>query len=274
MKHQNSHINGLGAALRAAWIRSRGSISLILVWVCTGIFVLCGLLEVLGIASRSAIFSFFALSYSGVVGRLWLHQILTAPFLHGGLTHLLFNMLALWMLGVDVENYMGRRRYITFSIVCAISSMLGCLAINWGTHHITVGYSGVIYGILIAQALYFPDRKILMFWVFPMKMRHAALVLGAIALYSTATSGAGSSIAHAAHLFGGLGGLLYLRPPGWLQRLTGLAPSNQPSAGRAAPRQPSAGRATPRQPFSFQAWRRRMVYRFREWKYRISKRQK
>ena len=264
MKHQNSHINGLGAALQAAWIRSRGSVSLILVWVCTGVFVIFGILDALGIVSRGALFSFFALSYPGIVGHLWLHQILTAPFLHGGLMHLLFNMLALWMLGVDVENRLGRRRYIVFSLICAISSMLGRLAFNWGTSNIILGYSGVVFGSLVAQAVFFPHRTILMFWVFPMKMRYAVLVFGAIALYSMATAGTGSGIAHAAHLFGGLGGYLYLRPPRWLQRLTGLTPSAQPSAGGTAPRQP----------FSFQAWRRRMVYRFREWKYRMAKRQK
>lgn len=250
----------LGAMFRTAWQRSRGSISLTLVWVCSGLFIGIALLDILCIVSRHTIVMFFALSYAGVVRHLWVHQLVTAPFLHAGLMHLLFNMLALWMLGPDIENRLGRRRYVTFSIVCAVCSMAGSLAFNWGTANVILGYSGVIFGILVAQAIFFPNRMIVVFWVFPMKMRYAVMVFAAIALYSMATPGTGGGIAHAAHLFGGVAGYFYLRPPQWLQRLTGMVPSASAS---------SCGTPT-KQPMAFRARSRLMVYRFREWKYRIS----
>jgi len=201
---------GFGAVLRHAWERSRGSISLGIVGVCIVVFVGVAFLDRLGIVTRQNAVSFLGLSYVGIFQRLWLHQFLTAPFLHVGLGHLLFNMLSLWMLGPGVEHALGRRRYILFSILCAVSSMAGFLLFNWGTGHIVLGYSGVIFGILVAQAMYFPNNIISIFAFFPLKMKYAVLLLGAIELYLTISPEEGG-IAHAAHLFGAATAFAYLR---------------------------------------------------------------
>jgi membrane associated rhomboid family serine protease len=218
---------GVAAILRHAWLRSQGSISLRLVWVCVGVFLAVTILNLLGIASSRATVSFLGLSYSGIVNHFWLHQFATAPLLHVDLWHLVFNMLSLWMLGPDVETRMGRRPYAAFSILCAVSSMAGSLLFNWGTGRIVLGYSGVIFGILVAQAVFFPDRMIIMFWFFPMKMKHAAMVLAAVALYFTITSGSGG-IAHSAHLFGAVAAYAFLRRPRWFRSATYGQTRNQP----------------------------------------------
>ena len=253
----------IGSIFRHAWDRSKGSFSLRMVWVCVGVFLAVAILDLLGIADRRAIVSFLGLSYSGVFRHFWLHQFLTAPILHVDLWHLLFNMLALWMLGPDVEARFGRRRYITLSIVCAACSMAGSLLFNWGTGHIVLGYSGVIFGVLVAQAIFFPNRMILMFWFFPMKMKHAAIVLAAVALYCTMTPTNGG-IAHAAHLFGAVAAYLYLRPPRWIPQLWGMGSQSQQAAA-AQPLPP---------PMTLRSAARRIGYRWRQWKYRISRKLK
>ena len=231
----------IGAIFRYVWDRSRGSISLVVVWVCVGLFVGVALLDVLRIVDRSTVVSVLGLSYVGVCQRFLLLQFLTAPLMHGSVAHLLFNMLALWMLGPGVEQSLGRKNYIIFSLLCAFASMAGSLLLNWGTGQITIGYSGVIFGIFVAQALFFPDTRILMFYFFPLKMKYAVLILGAVELY-LAVSPEGGGIAHAAHLFGALAAFGYLKF--WRRLATG-----RESDARAA-------RPTPvRKPLR-QRWRR------------------
>lgn len=183
--YPNDGIAPFGAFFRHAWQRSRGSVSLLVVWICVGLFLGVALLDVLRIVGRDTVLSFLGLSYVGVVRRLLLYQFLTAPLLHVGVTHLLFNMLTLWMLGPGVEQSLGRRNYIVFSLLCALTSMAGSFLVNWGTGVVTIGYSGGIYGILVAQAMFFPETRIMMFYFFPLKMKYAVLILGALALYLT-----------------------------------------------------------------------------------------
>jgi membrane associated rhomboid family serine protease len=196
---------------RRAAARARGSATVMLVWACLAVFVLVFLLDVTGLASRRLVFEVFGISRYGIVRRFWLHQFVTSAFLHGGLGHLIFNLLTLWMLGPGVERTLGRNRYLFFSALCAVCGFAGFLLFSRGGA-IAVGYSGVIYGILVAQAVYFPNNRLFFFGLFPMRMKHAVLALGAIALYLTVSPGH-DGIAHAAHLFGALGAFIYLKLP-------------------------------------------------------------
>jgi len=208
----------LADGLRQTWTRSLGSVSLTVVGVCVALFLAVAILDRTGVVPRQRAVAFLGLSYVGVFHYLWLHQFLTAPLMHGGVVHLVFNMLALWMLGPDVERALGRGRYVLFSGLCAAASMLGFLAFNWGTGNIVVGYSGVIFGILVAQAVFFPNNVIAIFAFFPLKMKYAVLLLGAVELYLT-VSPEGAGIAHAAHLFGALAAIIYLKSPAWWRAL-------------------------------------------------------
>lgn len=214
---------GFGAVLQHAWDRSRGSISLGIVGICVGIFVGIALLDRSGIASRAGLVRLFGFSYVGVFQHFWIFQFLTAPLLHGSVAHLLFNMLSLWMLGPGVEAALGQRRYVFFSILCAVSSMAGFLLFNWGTGHIAVGYSGIIFGILVAQAMYFPNNVIAIFAFFPLKMKYAVLLLGGIELYLTLSPEKGG-IAHTSHLFGALAAFAYLRTLRWQETKSSARP--------------------------------------------------
>jgi membrane associated rhomboid family serine protease len=127
-----------------------------------------------------------------VLRQLWVWQLATYMFLHGGLFHILFNMLALWMFGTELERIWGTRYFLKFYFLTGIGAgaltvLFSLLPFGFSQYvYISniVGASGAIYGILLAYALYFPDRPILMivFWV-PAKV--CVAILGAIALLTS-----------------------------------------------------------------------------------------
>jgi len=150
----------------------------------------------------------FALVPSLAVGHGQLWRFFTYLFVHDphGPMHLLFNMLALWMFGVELEEFWGTRRFVIFYFLCGAGS--GLLSIFlWNTY--IIGASGAILGLLTVYACYFPDRTILMFFIFPMPVRLAVVVIGAISLWG-ASSGVGG-IAYLTHLGGIIIGLLYYK---------------------------------------------------------------
>lgn len=241
---QSDNLNIRGPEIRAMlghlWRRSRGSLSLLLVWVCLAAFVVVALLDVTGIVMRDQTLAFLGLSYVGVFEKLWLHQFLTAPLLHSGISHLLFNMLSLWVLGPEVERALGVRRYATFTVLCALASLAAFLLASWGGAAVAIGYSGVIFGILVAQAMLFPDKMLLMFFFFPMKMKYVAVILGATELYLT-LSPEGAGVAHAAHLAGAAAAFTYLEAIRRTQRRRTVA-NNRPQRKRPL-RRPHAARS-------------------------------
>jgi membrane associated rhomboid family serine protease len=173
-------------------------------------YVAVALLDRTGLMSRGRIVTFLGLSYDGVVRHLWIHQFVTAALLHGGIAHLLFNMLSLWMLGPDVERQLGRGRYFLLSLLCAVSGFAGFLLFDWQGSAVAIGYSGVIFGIMVAQAFFFPNNAVYIFAVFPLKMKHAVILMGAIELYLT-ISPEGGGVANVAHLFGAIAAFAYLK---------------------------------------------------------------
>lgn len=212
------------------WRRSRRSVSLLMVGVCVVFFAGTGLATALRLVDRGDLVACLGLSYAGVVERLWLFQWVTAPLLHANVVHLLFNMLSLWMLGPDIEGVLGTRRYILLSITSAVCGMAGFLVLDRGHGHIVMGYSGVIFGILVAQAVFNPGKRLYLYF-FPLPMRHAVLILGAVELYLAIAPEEGGTVAHAAHLFGA--GSAYALLRFWRRRRRGLRPT--PSAVPAGP---------------------------------------
>jgi len=191
------------------WQESQRTVSMAVVCVCMGLFVVVALGDVLRVISRDTAVSYLGLSWYGAVHKRLFYQFVTSAFLHANVTHLLFNMLALWMLGPGVEKKLGRGNYILFSAVSGLSAMVAFVLANWGTTHIALGYSGIIFGILVAQAKFFPDHRIMFFLFFPMKMRYAVLILGAIELYLT-VSPEESAVGHLSHLAGAVAAVAYL----------------------------------------------------------------
>src|SRR5207244_8804045 len=122
-----------------------------------------------------------------VFGQLRIWQLGTYMFLHGGLFHILFNMLALWMFGTELERVWGTRYFLKFYFVTAIGaailtvlfSLLPFAFAQQLQYSIVIGASGAIFGLLLAYALYYPDRPIYMYLVFPLPEKYFVLIMGA-----------------------------------------------------------------------------------------------
>lgn len=144
-----------------------------------------------------------------VVRDLHVWQLFTYMFFHTGIGHVLWNMLALWLFGIELERLWGTRRFLRFYFLCGIFAgltVVACAYLFGGIQVATIGSSGAIYGILAAYALIFPDQTVLFGFLIPMKSKYFVLIIGAIVFLQSymAASGAYSGIAATA----GLGGLV------------------------------------------------------------------
>jgi membrane associated rhomboid family serine protease len=155
------------------------------------------------------------LSPQAVFEQLAVWQPITYLFLHstGGLGHILFNMLALWMFGTDLERTWGTRFFIKYYFVTGVGaglvSLLLSLWVDGIYYSTTVGASGAIYGLLLAYAMYFPHRTIFLI-IFPLPARVFVIIAGALA-FMNSVAGPGSGVAHTAHLAGLAIGYVYLK---------------------------------------------------------------
>jgi membrane associated rhomboid family serine protease len=152
-----------------------------------------------------------------VVHYAWFWQVATYMFLHGGVFHIVFNMLALWMFGAELERIWGTRYFLKFYFVTGIGA--GVLTVLFSLlpfgfaqqlqYANIIGASGAIYGLLLAYALYFPDRPIYMYFVFPIPAKIFVAIMGGIAFLSSL--GESGGVANATHLGGLLVGYLFLK---------------------------------------------------------------
>ncbi|MBM3735812.1 MAG: rhomboid family intramembrane serine protease [Acidobacteria bacterium] len=177
-------------------------------------------------AGSGWLFDWMGLMPSQVVYRFKVWQLATYLFLHSAtaLTHILLNMLTLWMIGKDLENVWGTKRFLQYYLICGVGAGVFVVLLNllFGSEldmvTRTIGASGAIYGLLLAFGILFPDAT-LFFWIFPMKAKYCVALIGAIAFLMTFGS-TGGGISHTAHLGGMVWGLIYLRSRG-LQRAAG-----------------------------------------------------
>lgn len=161
-------------------------------------------------------YAWFALQPELVIHRLFLWQLFTYLFLHGGWFHIIFNMFALWMFGSDLESLWGARKFLTFYFVTGVGAGIMDVLLNTLFHpsipSATIGCSGAVYGLLLAYGMLFPDRMIYLYMIIPIKAKWFVVIMGGIEFVSS-FGGPGSGISHFAHLGGMLFGYLYLR--GW-----------------------------------------------------------
>ena len=140
-------------------------------------------------------------------------QIVTYAFLHGNLSHLVFNMFGLYMFGADLERTWGTRRLLAFYGVSVLFAAFAQLAVSMlsGSMAPTVGASGGLFGLLLGFAMLFPNRKIIpLIPPIPMPAWLYVLLYGLIEL-GLGVTGSMSGVAHFAHLGGILGGWLTIR---------------------------------------------------------------
>jgi len=141
-------------------------------------------------------------------------QLVSYQFMHGSLGHLFFNMLALWMFGMELENLWGTKRFATYYLLSGIAAGVVHLVVSPLLSPLlgpTVGASGSIMGVLLAFGLTFPKRPVMMFPLFfPIPARYFVLIYAGIDLVSGLMR-SGDGVAHFAHLGGALGGFLLLK---------------------------------------------------------------
>ncbi|HTP87549.1 MAG TPA: rhomboid family intramembrane serine protease [Bryobacteraceae bacterium] len=160
------------------------------------------------IARMDLPWEFLELRPVAVVKMLFIWQPVTYMFMHAGFGHIIWNMLALWMFGADIETAWGTRRFLQFYFFCGVGAGLCVILLNyvlpWGNPGVaTVGASGAIFGILMAYAMMFPNRTILFSFLIPIQVKWFVLIIGTVTfMMSFQQSNGVSSFAH-------LGGLLF-----------------------------------------------------------------
>ncbi len=186
----------------------------ILIMINCGTFLLTSIVD-LGLFSshQNQILSTYSLIPQHILeGKIW--QIFTYQFLHGGILHLFANMFTLWMIGPELEKKWSTKFFIKYYFICATGAgvFIFALPIILGQSLLlsTLGASGAIFGLLLAYAVYWPDRMILIWFVIPIKVKYFAIIMGFISLFFTFQTSGGGGISHIAHLGGLITGYIYL----------------------------------------------------------------
>jgi membrane associated rhomboid family serine protease len=159
---------------------------------------------------KDIIFRWFALNPLGEGWNFQVWQLITYQFLHGGFSHILFNMIGLWMFGIEIEHIWGSRKFLYFYLLCGVvaglfnlflSPLLGGVALP------TVGASGAIYGVLVAFGLFFPNRYIFLYFFIPVKAKY---LIGFFVILEFLMVNNGDNIARLAHLGGALAAFVFI----------------------------------------------------------------
>jgi rhomboid family protein len=163
------------------------------------------------------------------------HQLITYMFMHGSFEHILFNMFALWMFGSELENRWGAKRFLIFYMACGIGAGLMHLGVlylemepimaifnnlppqqqeellyspTFKVNGATVGASGSVFGCLAAFGYLFPNNVVLIYFLFPIKVKWFVILYAGMELWLGIANSAGDNVAHWAHLGGALVGII------------------------------------------------------------------
>jgi membrane associated rhomboid family serine protease len=151
-------------------------------------------------------------------GRIW--QLATYAFIHDGLGHIFFNMLALWMFGAQLEQDWGYNLFMQFYFFCAVGAALTTIVVSFtgllGVNPLvsTVGASGAIFGLLLAFGILHAEAEIMLFPI-PFMIKAKYFIMGLIfievCLALSAAHQPGASVAYMAHMGGLLFGYIWLK---------------------------------------------------------------
>lgn len=142
--------------------------------------------------------------------RPW--TVITYMFLHGGIMHILFNMLGLWFFGPQVEAMIGSRRFTILYFLSGLTGALASFIFSFGSP--IVGASAGVFGVMMAFAHFWPHTPIHIWGIIPVPARMLVIITTVLAIWS-GFGGRGGNVAHFAHLGGYAGAFLYLK---WLDR--------------------------------------------------------
>lgn len=175
--------------------------------------------QVAGLFSPNMIEAIFGLSHGGFAQSFMLWQPFTYMFLHGGWLHIFFNLLGLWMFGGELEQIWGKGRFLRYYILSGVGAGLFIALMNYyvamqfGSSAVTIGASGAIYAILLAYGLTWPDREVLLYFLFPIKIKYLLIAFGLMEFFGTLSSaaGTGGNISHIGHVGGLIAGFILYR---------------------------------------------------------------
>jgi membrane associated rhomboid family serine protease len=178
------------------------------------VFVLQVISRLLGV---NAIVVYFGLIPARVTEDLMLWQFVTYMFLHGGVFHIFFNMLTLFMFGNDLERYWGTRRFLTYYFITGIGAGICSWLVAMHSESVIIGASGAIYGLLLAYGVTYPNRIVYLNFLLPVKVKWLVVIFGAMAFLSS-IGGSEPGVASIAHLGGMVIGYLFLKGKDWVDR--------------------------------------------------------
>lgn len=210
------------------------SVNTWIIVICVAVFLLDrflvskGIIAVLAINGTPTAFppleGFGLFSTATAVLHLQVWRFITFQFLHANFNHLLFNMLALYFFGPLIESLLGSRKYTAFYLLCGIAGPIMYM-VFWALGFMIrspdvpmVGASAGIFGVLVAAAVIAPNATVLIYGIFPMRLKVMAVVMLGIAAYTVWTGGANAG-GEAAHLGGAAMGFMLIRHRNWLNLL-------------------------------------------------------
>lgn len=139
-----------------------------------------------------------------VLQKHYYWQFITYMFVHGSMTHLLFNMLGLFFFGSQVEKRIGSWEFLLFYLLIGtLAGIFSYLVYIWtGTYVVVLmGASGAVFGVLLAFAVFFPFARIFVFGILPIQAPVLVVIYTVIEVFSQLT-GTNSGVAHLTHLAG------------------------------------------------------------------------
>lgn len=168
------------------------------------------------LTSVNAWADWFGLNPQDVIFRFRLWQPFSYMFLHANFWHIGINMLMLWMFGSELESSWGKKEFIRYYMITGVGAgifslvpyFLGVLAGYSGYIPSIIGASGAVYGILLAYAMTYPNRTVLVYFIMPVKVKYLMLFMGFMTFASIGNS---DGISHITHLGGLVVGWFYLR---------------------------------------------------------------
>ena len=155
------------------------------------------------------LFQLFGIVPSNTFYKLMIWQPFTYLFFHGGIWHVFINMFVLWMFGSELERIWKKNFFLKYYFMTGIGSGIITVLLSLNSSIPVVGASGAVYGILLAYGLMFPNRKVYLYFLIPLKVKYFVLFIGIIAFFSS--FGSNDGISHLTHLSGMIIGLIYLK---------------------------------------------------------------
>ena len=160
-------------------------------------------------------FRLFGLVPNAFLSELMLWQPFTYMFFHApfyssvGISHILLNMLGLWVFGRELEQAWGKKNFLKYYFITGVGSGLVTYFFQIGSENPVIGASGAVYGILLAYGLLYPNRMLYIWGIIPVKSMWLVIIMGAIAFFGLL--GNSDGISHVTHISGMLIGYILLK---------------------------------------------------------------